>query len=766
MRKTIRHSSHWGAFDLDVEDNRISAVRPFQKDPNPSEIIGSVADWATSPRRLTFPVVRRGWLERRDRRGRAEDSYVRVTWDEAEELVAGEIRRVADTYGNEAIFAGSYGWTSAGRFHHAATLLKRMLGLAGGYVGHMDTYSIAAGPVILRHILGEAHACQGRGTTLDTVVENSEIVVIFGALSPRTAQNEAGGVARHRLEGYLQDLVDRGTRIVLVSPSRDDLPDWVPADWWPIRPGTDTALMLALSQEIVAAGLHDRALIDRLASGVEEFLAHLSGQGDSVTKSADWAEGITGIEADRIRSLARDIARKRTMLLASWSLQRAQYGEQPYWAAVALSCVAGQIGLPGGGVGFGFGSLACVGAPFGTGKSPAMSAGVNPTGEFIPVARVSDMLLNPGAPFDYEGQTRHYPDIRLVYWAGGNPFHHHQDLTRLMEGWQRPETIIVQDPMWTATAQRGDIVLPASTSLERNDIAGSRRSDHMIAMQQAIAPLGEARSDYEIFSALATRLGVGEAFTEGRDEMSWLRHIYDLTRADAQDRLRFEMPDFDSFWAEGDAPMPVQSGATYLSDFRADPEAAPLATPTGRILLHSDLLAEREYEDCPPVPSWLPPTEWLDGADRTAPDVFHMLTPQPVGRLHSQLEAAPASLKMKRDGLEQLQMAPADAGRLGLTDGACLLVSNTRGRCLASLTVDGNLAPGVVRLPTGAWLALEDGLEMSGNPNILTRDIPASQFSQGCAAQTCLVRVEPYRGNLPRQEDRHHPERWIVPAAE
>ncbi|MWB79042.1 molybdopterin-dependent oxidoreductase [Pseudooceanicola sp. 216_PA32_1] len=766
MQKTIRHSSHWGVFDLDVDDNQIVAVRPFHKDPNPSEIIQSVSDWATSPRRLTFPVVRRGWLENRDRSGRGEDSYVRVSWDEAEELVAGEIKRVAGTYGNEAIFAGSYGWTSAGRFHHAATLLKRMLGLAGGYVGHVDTYSIAAGPVILRHILGEAHACQGRGSTLDTVVEHSEIVVIFGALSPRTAQNEAGGVARHRLEDYLKELVERGTRIVLVSPSRDNLPDWVPAEWWPIRPGTDAALMLALSQEIVATGQHDRALIDRLASGVDEFLAHLAGRGDGVTKSADWAEGITGIDADRIRALAADIARKRTMLLASWSLQRAQYGEQPYWAAVALACVAGQIGLPGGGVGFGFGSLACVGAPFGTGRSPAMSAGPNPTGLSIPVARVSDMLLNPGAPFDYEGQTRHFPDIRLIYWAGGNPYHHHQDLTRLMQGWQRPETIIVQDPMWTATAQRGDIVLPASTSLERNDISGSRRSDHIVAMQQAIAPLGEARSDYEIFSAIAARLGVSEAFTEGRDEMGWLRHIYDLTRSDAQDRLGFEMPDFDSFWAEGDAPMPVQSGTTYLSDFRADPEAAPLATPTGRILLHSDLLAEKGYDDCPPVPSWLPPTEWTDGPDRSAPDVFHMLTPQPIGRLHSQLESAPSSLEMKHDGLERLRMAPSDAERLDLTDGTSLLVSNGRGRCLASLSVDPDLAPGVVCLPTGAWLALDDGLEMSGNPNILTRDIPASQFSQGCAAQTCLVRVEPYRGNLSRQDDRHHPARWIVSAAE
>ena len=133
----------------------------------------------------------------------------------------------------------------------------------------------------------------------------------------------------------------------------------------------------------------------------------------------------------------------------------------------------------------------------------------------------------PASRYDFNGKRGTYPDIRLVYWAGGNPFHHHQDINKLRRAWQRPETVIVHEPWWTATARHADIVLPATTSLERNDIGGARRDKFIIAMQQAIEPVGEARNDFDIFSDLAQRLGVAEAYTQGRDEMAWLRHLYE-----------------------------------------------------------------------------------------------------------------------------------------------------------------------------------------------------------------------------------------------
>ncbi len=747
----FQHCSHWGAYTILVDNGEIVGVEPFQHDPAPSPIIDSVREWAKPDRRVLQPLVRQGWLEKRessDRHGRGREKFVPVSWDEATDLVAGEIRRVSEAFGNASIFAGSYGWTSCGRFHHASTLLKRMLNLAGGYTGHVDTYSIAAGPVILRHTLGNDDACGGKANTLDSIARHTDTLVVFGALSPRTAQNEAGGLGRHTLEDYLRQMAARGTKIVLASPLKDDMPDWSGAEWWPIRPNTDVALMLGLAGEIVKAGRHDREFLTRCTSGSERFLAYLDGSMDGERKDAAWAAQITDLDKEKIIALARRLVDTRSMLTVSWSLQRAHHGEQPFWAALGLASVVGQIGLPGGGVGYGYASLGGVGAPINIGKAPAVSQLTKPIDSFIPVARISDMLLNPGGQFTYEGAVRHYPDVRLVYWAGGNPYHHHQDINRLQEAWMRPETIIVQDPMFTATAQRADIVLPASTSIERNDLAGNRRSDFIIAMQKAIEPLGEARSDFDIFNAIAGKLGVADAFNEGRDEMGWLRHLYEISRRDADTRLGFEMPDFDVFWKKGYARCPTRMDHTYLAEFRESPEGFPLNTESGKIVLGSETLARLDYADCRAFPSWIEPAEWLGNAGK--PNQFHLISHQPAGRLHSQLETGDASRARKRNGREQARVNHEDAAALGIKDGATIRVWNDRGASLATAWVTDTVRRGVVVLPTGAWFTPtgNSGLDVAGNPNVLTLDIGTSQFGQGCSAHTCLVQVEPYAGDI------------------
>lgn len=366
---------------------------------------------------------------------------------------------------------------------------------------------------------------------------------------------------------------------------------------------------------------------------------------------------------------------------------------------------------------------------------------------FIPVARISDMLLNPGGSYTYEGETRSYPDIRLVYWAGGNPFHHHQDLNRLSEAWTRPETIIVQDPMFTATAKRADIVLPASTSIERNDLAGNKRSDFILAMGQAIAPLGEARSDFDIFNTLCEKLGVAAAYNEGRDEMGWIRSLYDESRDYAQRRHNFPMPDFDTFWAQGYAPCPVQRDHTYLAEFRVDPRANPLDTESGLIVLGSETLARLGYADCRAHPAWIEPAEWLGGAQK---DELHLISHQPNGRLHSQLETGPASLSGRRAGREQVLLHPDEAAERDIQDGQTVRLWNARGACLATAKTTDSVAPGVAILPTGAWFTPmgNSGLDISGNPNVLTLDVGTSAFGQGCSAHTCLVRIEPYAAEV------------------
>lgn len=745
------HCSHWGAYSILVENNEIVGIEPFEHDPAPSPIIDSVREWARSDRRITQPMVRAGWLENReksDRSKRGEDKFIPVSWETVTSLVAEEIQRVSSDHGNEAIFAGSYGWTSCGRLHHAPSLLKRMLNLVGGYTGHVDTYSIAAGPTILKHVLGDAAACSGDASTFDTIVEHTQTLLVLGGLSPRTAQNEAGSIAKHSLENYLKEIVAKKIKVILVSPLKDDLPEWVGAEWWPIRPNTDTALMLGLAGEILHSELHDKEFLARYTSGSEEFINYLDGSKDGTYKNAVWASSITGIEQQRIADLARLLVSTRSMLTLSWSLQRAHHGEQPYWAGLALAAMIGQIGLPGGGVGYGYSSLGGMGAPVNLSKSPSISQLKRPISNFIPVARISDMLLNPGMGFTYDGKEQTYPDVRLVYWAGGNPFHHHQDLNRLDAAWKRPETIIVQDPMFTPTALRADILLPANTSIERNDIAASKRSDYILAMHRAIETVGDSKSDFDIFDAIAAKLGVAKEFNEGRNEIEWLNYIYNETRVDTLNRHGFNMPEFEEFWKQGYAQCPVRSNHTYLKEFRDSPETHRLKTESGKIVLDSPVLSKLNYDDCLSHPAWLEPAEWLGNADQSQ---LHLISNQPAGRLHSQLETGKASLALKRNGREQAKINKEDARRMNIMDGDIIRIWNARGACLACATITDTVSLGVVVLPTGAWLTTtaQSNLDLSGNPNILTLDIASSKFSQGCAAHTCLVYISPYSDYAP-----------------
>ncbi len=752
MIERIPHCAHWGPFHALVENGRIIGAEPWGGDPAPSHMVAAIPDLMDPRVRIDRPYVREGWLEKRlgsDRRGRGSERFVPLDWDTALDLAAHEIRRVIESHGNDSIFAGSYGWTSAGRFHHAQSQVKRLFNCVGGYTGHVDTYSVGAGAVIARHVLGPDG--YGEPNSIKLVAEHTDFLVVCGALSPRTAQVESGGAGRHMLGEHLQQMKARGARIVLVSPRRDDIPDWADAEWWPIAPNTDTALLIGLAGEIVAAGKADMDFLARCCSGSETYLAYLAGETDGTAKTAEWAADITGLEPQKIRALAHDLVRQRSFISISWALQRAVHGEQPWWAGTALAAIAGQIGHAGGGVAYGLGSTGNANAHFPLASVAALSHGKKPNASFIPVARIADMLLNPGSPFTYEGETHKYPDIRLVYWAGGNPYHHHQDLGRLTEAWSRPETVIVQEITWTATARRGDIVFPATTTLERNDISGGRRADMLFAMKQAVAPFAEARSDFEIMRGIAKRLGVEEAFTEGRGEMAWVRQLYNDTQ-DAMAKQGAKMPDFDVFWDAGHVEVPEVPLAPHLSRLRADPVANPLKTESGRIVLTSRLLAACAYPDCPSHPMWMEPPEWLGAAKRQSYP-FHLLSAQPNGRLHSQLDYGRVSQGEKQSGREAMLVNPDDARRLGLKDGDTALVRNARGRCLAGVKVTADVRAGVAVLPTGAWwnpVETADGsLCIAGNANVLTLDVPASAFSGGCAAHTCLVAIERYDGNAP-----------------
>lgn len=702
-------------------------------------------------------MVRKSYLARRwesDGSLREREPFVPVDWDTALDLTADALKHAIDTGGNESIYGGSYGWASAGRFHHAQGQLKRFLNLVGGYVHSRTSYSAGAAEIIVPHILGMPFfSLMRQAPTVEDIAANTNLVVCFGGIAMKNTQVMDGGLGAHTAEDQLRALAKTDTHFVNVSPLKDDMADFVGADWWPCRPNSDVALMLGLAHTIHSENLHDAAFLATYCVGFERFVPYLTGESDGQPKNADWASALADIPAEDIRALARRMASGRTLLGISWSLQRAEHGEQSYWMITLLAAMLGQFGLPGGGVAYGYGSVHNIG--FAGRRQPnfriaAMDQGNPPVNRYIPVSRIAEMLENPGGAYDYNGKRLNYPDIEVILWAGGNPYHHHQDLNRLRKAWANPGTVIVSEPWWTATARHADIVLPCSTTLERNDFAAGSNDTYITPMRQAVEPFAEARSDFEIFSALAERFDKFDEFTERRNEMQWVEHLYEQTRQRA-DAAGVHLPDFAEFWQGEQIDMREQLDEQRfaLEKFRDDPNENPLRTPSGRIELFSETIASFDYDDCRGHPMWFDKQEWLGSAQaRKFP--LHLVSNQPKTRLHSQLDNGKTSQDAKVSGREIVRINPEDAAARKISEGDIVRLFNDRGACLAAVALTEGIRPGVVELPTGAWFdPAGESLEIHGNPNVLTRDAGTSKLAQGPTAHSCLIEVEKYAGELP-----------------
>ena len=508
--------------------------------------------------------------------------------------------------------------------------------------------------------------------------------------------------------------------------------------------------MLALAHTLDTEDRVDHDFLHTHTVGYERFIAYVRGTVDGVAKTPDWAASISQVPADTIVNLARRMATSRTMINLSWSMQRQHHGEQPIWLGVTLAAMIGQIGLPGGGFQHGYGSSADVGLAKRVASPPSLPQGINREKSYIPVARITDMLLHPGTVIPFNGAELTLPTIDLIYWVGGNPFHHHQDLSRLRRGWKKPSTVVVHEQFWTSTARHADIVLPATMSVERDDFGAGRNDPVFMPMPALTVPAGEAKDDYQIFVELEKRLDLKEAFGKGRSVQDWLRYLYDGW----QERLAAKghaVPEFDEFWRSDYIDIPViDPGQVLHSEFRDDPVQHPLSTPSGKIELFSERIESFGYDDCPGHPVWLEPREWLGQPNHEFP--LHLISNQPKTRLHSQLDVGATSQASKVQGREPARMNPQDAHARGLKDGDVVRIHNQRGACLAGLQISDAIRTGVVQLATGAWYDPDPddpSFCRHGNPNVLTPDLPSSALSQGTTAQHTLVEVDGWTDELP-----------------
>jgi anaerobic dimethyl sulfoxide reductase subunit A len=504
---------------------------------------------------------------------------------------------------------------------------------------------------------------------------------------------------------YLKLAKKHGARIVCVDPRRTRSSHELADEHIFIRPSTDAAALIAMAYVIASEGLHDQAYLDRHVLGFDEahlpqgapagasYRAYLMGHVDGVRKTPEWAEAISGVPAATLRRLAVEFATTRPAAMQTgYAPGRTIHGEQFHRAAYALAAMTGSVGIPGGNSGTSNGATGRAGIR-------SLPAGTNPA-----AARVASPLL---ADVLSRGKAGGYPaDIKLVYSSAGDLFNQLPNVNKIIAAAEKLEFMVVHDHFVTPTARYADILLPATTFWERNDVhtpwAGA--GHYAIFMQKAIEPVAECRNDLDIFTALARRLGL-EGYNDKTEE-AWLREL----TADAID-------DFDTFRTRGLARLPAPDDAVAFAREIRDPERYPFTTPSGKIEIYSMAIAANPdpYGLGPiaPIPTWIP-----DPPESRYP--LRLVSPKSRARTHSIHDNQPVLSRADRD---DVWINSVDAAARGIADGDRVRVFNHRGETRLPARVTDRIAPGVVSIKEGVWFTPDAaGHDTRGCANVLIED--------------------------------------------
>jgi len=659
------------------------------------------------PDRLQHPLRRVG--------SRGAGSFERISWDEALDHVAREMLRIRAVHGNAAILDASR--TGSMSMLHGRVAAQRFLYMFGGCTDLWSNLSAEA-EVFAVHMTYGATADYKTSGREPTDYANSRLILMWG-WSPGDGTFGTGTLQ------YLKHANKSGTRIICVDPRRTITSRQLADEHIFIRPSTDAAALIAMAYVIVTEGLHDQAYCDRFVLGFDEdhlpsgappgasYRSYLLGVVDGVVKTPEWASAITGVPAETIRRLAIDFATsKPAALQAGYAPGRTAYGEQFHRAAYALAAITGNVGIAGGNSGVSNGA---------TGRAGIRSL---PTGKNPIDARVASPLL---ADLLHRGKSGGYPaDIRMIYASGGDLFNQCPNVNKMTASLDRVEFIVAQDHFLTPTARYADVVLPATTFWERNDVhtpwAGA--GHYAIFMRQAIAPMYECRNDIDIFAELARRVGI-PGYND-KSELDWLREL----TGDAVD-------DFANFIESGVARFPPPTDAVAFAREVRDPDRHKFSTPSGKIEIYSTTLAAKPDPyglGCiPPIPTWIP----LAADDTRYP--LQLCTPKSRARTHSIHGNQPGLARVDPD---TVWIHPADAAERGIANRQGVRVFNDRGATLLPAQVTDRIARGVVSIKEGAWFVPDDsGTDTEGCANVLTLDRPAP-----CGATTYntnMVQVEP-----------------------
>ena len=659
-----------------------------------------------APDRITRPLLADG--------PRGSGKFREAGWEEALARVADGLAAVREKHGPESLILLGGSGSCRGALHNTEALGPRFLSLFGGFTATSGSFSSAAERFVAPFVFGTPY------TGLDPAsLEGSRLILLWGA---NVADLRFGA----SLESWIRRCRRRGVPVLVVDPRRSRTVARLADEWVPVRPGTDAALMAAVLYVLLEEDLVDRAYLERYTTGFEQVEAYVRGRGPwaGSPRSPAWAEGVCGTPAETIVRLARRYAAARpAALIPGLSIQRTVGGEEAMRMSAVLQAATGNAGVPGGSTGGNiWGRLPrprCGRLPAKPGKEAGAKAGRQPglrpgkdagAGQpAVPVYLWADAVL--------QGKAGGFPsDLRAAYNLGGNYLCQGSDVRKSLRALSGLELVVTHEQFLTPTARWSDVVLPATTFLEREDIVFPE-GNFLFYSHRVIAPVGQARNDYDILRGLAERLGFEEAFSEGRDEAAWLAIFL----------AESEVADPEGFRRTG-VYMGLEQERTALAEFVADPQAHPLGTPSGRIELASAQYARTGF---PAVPEFRG-----QAADPEHP--LALISPHARYRVNSQFSNDP---QLRAREPQALVINPADADRRGVADGTLVRVFSPQGEVRVPARVSGDIMPGVVSLAAGVWPELDErGTDTAGSANLLTSTQPTLP-SRGARTHSVWVEV-------------------------
>lgn len=682
-----------------------------------------------NPDRLRYPMKRIG------RRGSGK--FERISWEEAVDIISEQWKRIRDTYGPGARYViYSTGVTGIMR---PSNLVKRLLSLDGGYLDSFNSYSSACTSYTTPYVYGINHCGNSPSDLL-----NTKLLVLWG-------DNPAETIFGPERNYYLSQLKEKGIRIIAVDPRMSQTAVAYADEWIAVRPSTDSALADAMAYVIWSEQLQDQHFMDTYCLGFDEehmpdgippgesYHAYLFGEKDGVPKTPEWAARITGVDAETIRSFAREYAMaKPAALVPGLGPQRHGNGEQTTRGLCMLACLTGNVGIPGGGSG-GTGFL-----KERQGISLFTNKAENPYPGKIPVFLWTKAIehgteLTPRED-RLKGVERLDSNIKMIVNLAGNTLiNQHSDINdtiRILEDDAKCEFILCSDIFMTPSARYADILLPATSVFEGNNIIDPwKGNNYLLRNNKVIDPIFACRFEWEWLKEVAGKLGLYEAFIDGRPEAEqWLEDNYNILREKEKG-----LPDYKTFCRLGGWQYKEPACYIALEDEVRDPEHHPFQTPSGKIEIFSKRLYDfHQWEDIPPIPGYVPCPE---GPEDKLREKYPL---QLIGwhtrrRCHSIHDNNEWMNEVEQPGV---WIHPEDAKKRGIRSGELVDIWNDRGCVRIPAVVTKRIREGVVAISQGGWYTPDaQGVDIRGSINVLTSTGHPTPLAKGNPQHTNLVEV-------------------------